>query len=72
MRCNVGGTERPIRLTVGIFLLGLAFFGGLPELGMWGLGVVGAIMLGTGVVGYCPAWTLFGINTCHTKPAERS
>jgi 3-hydroxybutyryl-CoA dehydrogenase len=26
--------------------------------------VVGTIALVTGVIGFCPLWTLFGINTC--------
>jgi hypothetical protein len=25
---------------------------------------VGAVALITGLVGYCPAWSIFGINTC--------
>lgn len=68
---NVGGIERPIRIVVGLLLLGLALFGGMPAAGIWVLGVIGAIALVTGVVGYCPVWTLFGVNTCHTKPAEK-
>ena len=28
--------------------------------------VVGAIALITGVVRFCPAWSMFGINTCST------
>jgi DUF2892 family protein len=28
--------------------------------------VVGAIALGTGIVGWCPAYTLFGISTVKT------
>ena len=71
MTCNVGGIERTIRIIVGALLLGLALFGGMPTAGMWVLGVIGAIALVTGAVGFCPAWTLFGINTCHTKPAEK-
>ena len=61
---NVGGVEQKIRLLLGLLALGITAFGGLP---MWGavvLGVVGLIALGTGMAGYCPLWTLFGINTC--------
>ncbi len=71
MTCNVGGIERPIRIVVGVFLVALALFGGMPTGGAWAAGVVGAIALVTGAVGFCPASMLFGINTCPTKPAER-
>jgi hypothetical protein len=30
--------------------------------------VVGVVALVTGAIGYCPAWQLFGINTCPVKP----
>lgn len=64
MTCNVGGIERPIRIVLGIVLLGVGAFAGLPP---WGAGiafVVGAVALVTGAIGFCPAWKLFGINTC--------
>ena len=33
MTCNVGGVERPIRIVVGIALLGIGAFTGLPPVG---------------------------------------
>ena len=33
MTCNVGGVERPIRIVVGIALLGIGAFAGLPPVG---------------------------------------
>ncbi len=71
MSCNVGGVERGIRVGVGLVLLSVGIFWNLPG---WGVGVaylVGAIALVTGVIGYCPAWTLFGINTCATPPSGK-
>lgn len=66
MTCNVGGIERPIRIVVGIGLLGLGAFVGLsPELTAVAL-VLGTIALVTGVIGFCPLWKLFGLNTCPT------
>jgi hypothetical protein len=38
------------------------------------MGVVmaaGAIALITGAIGYCPLWTLLGINTCPRNAAGR-
>ncbi len=72
MTCNVGGVDGPIRIVVGVLLLAAAIFGGMPTVGAWTAGVVGAIALGTGAVGFCPAWMLFGINTCPTKPVEKT
>lgn len=71
MTCNVGGIERPIRIVVGIALLALGAFGNLPGIGAGAALVVGAVALITGAIGYCPAWSLFGISTCPTKPRER-
>ena len=69
MTCNVGGTERGIRIVVGIALIAAGALAGLPEAGMYAAYVVGAVALVTGAVGYCPAWQLFGINTCMSKPS---
>ena len=64
---NIGETEKGMRLVLG----GLFVVGGLVlDLPTWGtvmLSVVGIIAVLTGTVGYCPAWTIFGINTCRTK-----
>ncbi len=72
MTCNVGGIERPIRIVLGLLFLALAVFGNMPVAGAWLLGIIGAIALVTGAVGFCPAWLLFKMNTCPTKPAERN
>lgn len=73
MSCNVGGFERVVRILLGVALLGVAFFhvliGALAILAY----VLGGIALVTGLVGFCPAWGLFGINTCamkNGKPAQ--
>lgn len=67
MRCNVGGVERGIRILVGVIALSLGLFGGLTG---WQAALadgIGAIALLTGAIGFCPAWMLFGINTCAMK-----
>lgn len=71
MACNVGGIERPIRMGLGAAFLALGILGDLPPAGMWGALIVGAVALITGVIGYCPAWTLLGINTCPTESAGK-
>jgi hypothetical protein len=70
MTCNVGGTERAVRVAVGVVLIGAGALAGFP---MWGTAVavvVGAVALLTGAVGFCPAWKLFGVNTCPTKSEQ--
>lgn len=71
MTCNVGGTERGIRIVVGMALIAAGALAGLPEAGMYAVYVFGAVALVTGAIGYCPAWTLLGINTCPAKPAGK-
>jgi hypothetical protein len=68
MACNVGGIERSIRIVIGIVLLGIGAFAGLPPVGMAVALIAGTIALVTGAIGYCPLWSLFHINTCPTKP----
>ncbi len=61
MTNNEGLLDRAIRLVVGLALLSLLAVGPVPG---WGLvGLVGLIGVVTGLVGYCPTYTLFGIDT---------
>jgi hypothetical protein len=60
---NVGMADRIVRIVVGMVLLSLFFFleGNARY---WGL--VGLVPLATGVFRFCPAYALFGVNTCST------
>jgi hypothetical protein len=71
MTCNVGGIERPIRIVVGILLIGIGAFAGLPAIGTGVMLALGAVALVTGAIGYCPLWSLFGINTCPTGQSPK-
>lgn len=62
MKLNVGGTERIIRIVVGVVLIGLAATG---TVGWWGW--LGIVPLATGAIGWCPPYALLGINTCSMK-----
>mgnify|MGYP000094279096 CR=1 FL=1 len=69
---NVGHVERVIRITLGITLLAI---GGLTALPVWGTVVtlaIGMVALVSGMMGFCPAWRVFGINTCHHDHAKSS
>ena len=62
MTVNVGNPDRTLRIVVGIALIALAATG---TVGVWGY--VGVLPLLTGLVRSCPAYSIFGINTCRTK-----
>jgi hypothetical protein len=64
MTCNVGGVERPIRIILGLALVAIAAFAALPIGWMIAFYVIGGVMLVTGAIGFCPAWSVMGINTC--------
>lgn len=62
MKFNVGGMDRALRIVVGLVLIGLA---ATHTVGLWGW--IGVVPLATGLIGTCPAYTLFGWNTCPLK-----
>lgn len=62
MTRNEGQTDRLLRIVAGLILLGLAITGtGTPW--TW----IGVVPLLTGLVGWCPAYSLLGINTCKLR-----
>jgi hypothetical protein len=63
MTRNVGGAEMAIRLVVGIALLALGFLHVVTGTLAIAACVVGAVAIVTGALRYCPAWSIFGINT---------
>ena len=64
MKSNVGGIDKILRIIAGLVLIGLAIMGiGAPW--TW----IGVVPLATGLMGWCPAYTLFGLNSCPLKKA---
>lgn len=61
MKCNVGKTDKMIRFGAGIaiILAGVAF-------GSW-FGAIGAVLIFTAAVGWCPAYVPFKIDTTCDK-----
>ena len=59
MASNVGGIDKIVRIVAGVGLVGATAAGLLP---VWGY--IGIVPLATGLMGWCPAYTLFGMNTC--------
>jgi len=62
MTQNIGNIERIIRIVGGLILIALAATG---TVGVWGW--LGLVPLATGLTGWCPPYSLLGINTCKNK-----
>lgn len=63
MKTNVGGADKILRIVAGIALLAWAVFGG--PVWAW----IGIVPLATGLLGWCPAYTLLGFSTCPMRKA---
>ncbi|CAE09894.1 DUF2892 domain-containing protein [Wolinella succinogenes] len=57
MKCNVGKVDKMLRIGVGVVIL----LAGVLAQSWWGL--VGIVPLLTGLVGYCPLYSLINLNT---------
>ena len=62
MNANVGGTDRVLRVVVGVVLIALAATG---TVGVWGW--IGVVPLLTCLIRWCPLYPLFGFNSCTAK-----
>lgn len=58
---NVGGIDRILRIVIGALLV----LGALMGYGLWMW--IGVLPLATGLIGWCPPYSLLGVNTCSTK-----
>ena len=61
MQANIGSSDRIIRISIGVALIGASLAG---MIGAWGW--VGVVPLATGVFRFCPAYLPFGMSTCKT------
>jgi len=59
MKINEASWDRAARVVIGLFALSLVAIG--PK-SMWGL--LGLIPIATGLLGFCPLYTVFGFSTC--------
>lgn len=62
MNKNVCVLDRVIRILLGIALIGATLAG---VIGVWGW--IGAVPLATGLIGFCPLYRIFGVNSCSIK-----
>jgi Protein of unknown function (DUF2892). len=61
MQANVGSADKTIRIVVGIAVIAA----GVMYQNWWG--AVGLVPLATALMGWCPPYSLLGINTCSLK-----
>jgi hypothetical protein len=62
MTTNEALWDRGLRVVAGLIMLSLVVVG--PQ-SLWGL--IGVVPLATGLIGYCPAYSFLGFNTCSIK-----
>lgn len=67
MKINESIMDRGIRVVLGLSILSLAFFG--PQTA-WGY--LGVIPLVTGIIGYCPLYSLMGYRSCSVIKSRKS
>lgn len=64
MNVNVGLIDRSVRVAGGIALFSLVLV--LDGNARW-LGLVGLVPLVTGLLGWCPAYSILGISSCSAR-----
>lgn len=64
-KSNVGNTDRMIRTGAGVLLIFGAVLGG-----SWIAGLIGAALLGTAYVRFCPAYGVLGFSTDKASASE--
>ena len=62
MNRNEGSMDRALRAIVGVGLLAATSLGAI---GPWGW--LGVVPLATAAFGWCPLYSLLGVNTCGTR-----
>ena len=59
-----------MRVVLGLALIAFAIPLGFPSTGWNWIGWIGVVPLLTGIVGYCPAYKLFGLSSCPLAPRK--
>ncbi len=61
MKCNVGKTDKYIRIILGLIIGAIGYY----YQSWWGL--AGLLLIVTGLINFCGLYPILGINTCKTK-----
>lgn len=65
MKANVGGADRIVRIILGVIVILL----GIYFKSWWG--VVGLVPILTGLLNFCPAYSLIGVSTKKKVETEK-
>ncbi|MDX1796125.1 MAG: DUF2892 domain-containing protein [Hydrogenovibrio sp.] len=66
MGTNVGHLDRILRIVIGLAILVYGYM-----MGSW-WGLIGLIPLITGLIKWCPVYTLIGVNTCKKEDENKT
>ena len=72
MKPNENSKDRAARVILGIAaLVAASLWLGLMDGAVIGIvaAIVGVVLIGTGVVGFCPGYRILGVSTCAVNPA---
>ncbi|MFG1461497.1 DUF2892 domain-containing protein [Xanthobacter sp. DSM 24535] len=64
---NLGTLDRTLRAILGAALILSPLLTGVTGVWVYILPALGAGLIGSAAIGFCPAYTLFGIRTCKVK-----
>ncbi len=71
MKKNMGSFDRTLRIILAIVLGVLILLNQFSGLGAIIFGIVAIIFVITGIVGFCPLYLPFKINTCQRKEESK-
>lgn len=66
-KTNEGTLDRVFRIVVGIVVLALFFL--YPDAAWRYWALLGVVPLLTGLIGWCPLYSMLGLSTCPTRRA---
>lgn len=66
-KTNEGTVDRALRVIVGVVLLALFFL--YPDASWRYFALIGIVPIVTGLVGWCPLYSMLGLSTCPAKRA---
>lgn len=67
----MGGADRIIRILIAAVLAYLYFSGTVTGTLGWIVLIMGGVLVLTSLIGFCPLYTMVGVNTCAGKKGIR-
>ncbi len=63
LKINLGNKERMVRGVLGLVILLIAFFAGLPDTAISIVGIIGSVIVLTALLGFCPIYFIIHRST---------